>query len=131
MKNILLLTNIYPNNDPKYTGTAVCHSFTKEWLSMGYNVKVIHFASLFPRPYYWIGKIFNERIKAKTGAVAYTGMPRRYTEYAVDDVPVMFMPLNKFVPHKSPSEKEVKKAFNLLVNKLNADDFIPDVITAH
>ena len=25
MKNILLLTNIYPNNDPEYGGTAVCH----------------------------------------------------------------------------------------------------------
>lgn len=131
MKNILLITNIYPNNDPKYTGTAVCHSFTKEWVAMGYNVRVIHFESLFPRPYYWIGKLFNERIKAKTGAVAYTGMPRKYSEYNVDGVPVMFMPLKKYVPHKSPSDKVVNKAFELLVKKLDGCGFVPDVITGH
>ena len=62
MKNILMLTNIYPNNDPEYGGTAVCHTFTMEWASMGYNVRVVHFDSLFPRPYYWVGKLFNERI---------------------------------------------------------------------
>lgn len=131
MKNILLLSNIYPNNDPKYTGTAVCHSFTKEWVAMGYNVQVIHFESLFPRPYYWLGKMFNERIKAKTGAVAYTNLPRNYTEYTVDGVPVMFMPLKKYVPHKSPSESVVLKAFDLLVSKLKEKGFVPDVITGH
>lgn len=131
MKRVLLLTNIYPNNDPKYTGTAVCHSFTKEWLAMGYDVRVIHFESLFPRPYYWVGRVFNERIKAKTGAVAYTNVPRKFTEYNVDGVPVMMMPLKKYVPHKAPSPAVAKKAFNILVKSLAEDGFVPDVITAH
>lgn len=39
MRNILLVTNIYPNNDPQYGGTAVCHSFTTEWVKMGYTLK--------------------------------------------------------------------------------------------
>ena len=131
MKNILLLSNIYPNNDPEYTGTSVCHSFTREWVAMGNNVKVVHFESLFPRPYYWVGKLFKERIKAKTGAVAYMNMPREYTEYSVDSVPVLFVPLKKCFPHKSPSKRVINKAFIRLINKLNADGFVPDVITAH
>ncbi len=131
MKNILLLTNIYPNNDPNYGGTAVCHSFTTEWVKMGYNVRVVHFDSLFPRPYYWVGKLFNERIQAKTGTVAYTNTPRKPKQYMVDDVPVMFVPLKKFVPHKAPSQRQTEKAFRYVVDKFAKEGFEPEVITAH
>ena len=131
MKNILLITNIYPNNDPEYAGTKVCHSFTKEWAAMGYNVRVVHFDSLFPRPYYWVGKLFNERIQAKTGSVAYTKTPRKPTRYTVEGIPVIFVPLRKYVPHKAPSQRQAEKAFRYVVDELKKDDFKPDVITAH
>ena len=131
MKNILLLTNIYPNNDPEYGGTAVCHSFTTEWVKMGYNVRVVHFDSLFPRPYYWVGKLFNERIQAKTGTVAYTKTPRIPKRYTIDDVPVIFVPLKKYVPHKAPSQRQTDKAFHYVVSELEKDGFKPDVVTAH
>lgn len=131
MRNILLLTNIYPNNDPEYGGTAVCHTFTREWMEMGYNVRVVHFDSLFPRPYYWVGKLFNERIQAKTGTVAYTNTPRRPTRYTVDGIPVIFVPLRKLVPHKAPSQRQTEKAFRYVVGELGKDGFTPDVVTAH
>lgn len=131
MKKILLLSNIYPNNDPAYAGTKVCHSFTTEWLKMGHDVRVIHFDSLFPRPYYWIGKIFNSRIQARTGTVAYTHTPRKPKRYMVDNVSVLFIPLKKLVPHKAPSQKQTVKAFRYIVCELEKEGFVPDVITAH
>lgn len=131
MKNILLITNIYPNNDPEYGGTEVCHSFTTEWVKMGYNVRVVHFDSLFPRPYYWLGKLFNEKIQAKTGAVAYTKTPRKLKRYMVDNVPVIFVPLKKYVPHKAPSKTQTNKAFRYVENELDRDGFKPDIVTAH
>lgn len=131
MKNILLITNIYPNNDPEYEGTAVCHSFTTEWVKMGYNVRVVHFDSLFPRPYYLVGKLFNERIQAKTGTVAYTNTPRQPVRYTVDNVPVIFVPLKKYIPHKAPSQRQTEKAFRYVVSELVKDGFTPDVVTAH
>lgn len=131
MKNILLITNIYPNNDPEYGGTAVCHSFTTEWAAMGYNVRVVHFDSLFPRPYYWVGKLFNERIQAKTGTVAYTKTPRKPVRYSVDGIPVIFVPLRKFVPHKAPSQFQTDNAFRYVVSELEKDGFKPDIVTAH
>ena len=131
MKNILLITNIYPNNDSSYQGTKVCHTFAKEWTAMGYNVQVVHFDSLFPRPYYWVGKLFNERIQAKTGTVAYTKTPRRLTRYSVDTVPVIFVPLRKYVPHKAPSRGQTERAFRFIVTELEKDGFTPDVVTAH
>lgn len=131
MKNILLITNIYPNNDPQYGGTAVCHSFATEWVKMGYDVRVVHFDSLFPRPYYWVGILFKERIQAKTGTVAYTKTPRKPTRYIVDGIPVIFVPLHKYVPHKAPSQRQTEKAFRYVVNELEKDGFSPDIVTAH
>lgn len=131
MKNILLITSIYPNNDPEYAGTKVCHSFTTEWVEMGYNVRVVHFDSLFPRLYTWFGKLFNQRIRAKTGTVAYTKTPRKPTRYIVDGIPVILVPLKKYIPHKAPSFKLTVKAFDYVVCELEKDGFIPDVVTAH
>lgn len=131
MKNILLITNIYPNNDPEYGGTAVCHTFTTEWMKMGYNVKVVHFDSLFPRLFNLIGKIFNERIQAKTGTVAYTKTPRKPTRYNVDGVSVILVPIKKYIPHKAPSKKLTEKAFQYVAGELEKDGFVPDVVTAH
>ncbi len=131
MKNLLLITNIYPNNDPEYSGTSFCHSFTTEWVKKGYNVRVVHFDSLFPRPYYWVGKMFNSSIQAKTGAVAYTKTPRKPVRYYVDAVSVIFVPLRKYVPHKAPSRRQTERAFRFVVNELGKDGFIPAIITAH
>ena len=131
MNNILLITNIYPNNDPEYGGTAVCHSFTTQWAAMGYNVRVVHFDSLFPRPYNWFGKMFNERIQAKTGTVAYTKTPRKPTRYDVDGIPVILVPLKKYIPHKAPSRKLIERAFRYVVEELEKDGFVPDIVTAH
>lgn len=129
--NILLLTNIYPNNDPSYRGTAVCHSFAKEWKAMGYNVRVIHFDSLFPKPYYWAGRLFADRIQARTGMVAYTKTPGRPVSYDVDGIPVDFVPLRKWVPHKIPSKRQIYGAFKYLCEKLDREGYAPDAITAH
>lgn len=131
MKNILLITNIYPNNDPEYAGTKVCHSFTTEWVTMGYNVRVVHFDSLFPRPYNWVGKVFNKTIQAKTGVVAYTKTPRKPTRYSVDGISVLFVPLRKLIPHKAPSQSQIEKGFSFVVKELANDGFVPDVVTAH
>lgn len=131
MRNILLLTNIYPNNDPNYGGTAVCHSFTTEWVKMGYNVRVVHFDSLFPRPYYWVAKLFTEWIQAKTGAVVYTNTSRKPQKYKVDNISVLFIPLRKLIPHKAPSQRQIQKAFNYLSKSFDEESFVPEIITAH
>lgn len=131
MKNILLITNIYPNNDPEYGGTEVCHYFTKEWIEMGYNVRVIHFDSLFPRPFYWVGKWFNSALQARTGCVIYTKTPRKPTSYVVDNVPVTFIPLKKLIPHQQFSESVMNKAFDYAISSLEKDGFAPDVVAGH
>lgn len=131
MKNILLLTNIYPMNDPAYDGTPVCHFFTREWVKMGYNVRVVHFMSLFPEPYYWVGRLFGEQIAAKTGCVTYSHPSRKYEKYKVDEVPVLYVPITKFIPHHNFSRKRIENAFQWVCRQLKQEGFVPDVVTAH
>lgn len=131
MKNILLLTNIYPMNDPSYDGTPVCHFFTREWMKSGYNVRVVHFMSLFPQPYYWLGRMFGKTIAAKTGYVTYSHPARECQKYEVEGVPVLYVPIVKYIPHKNPAEKRIQAAFNYVCQELEAEGFVPDVVTAH
>lgn len=98
---------------------------------MGHNVRVVHFDSLFPRPYYWVAKLFEEYIMAKTGAIAYTNTPRKPQRYIVDGINVIFIPLRKYIPHKAPSMGLTQKAFSLICDELAKDQFVPDVITGH
>lgn len=131
MKNILLITNIYPTNNPNYGGTHVCHFYTREWLKMGYNVRVIHFDSLFPKPYYWVGRLFQSLIQAKTGCVTDVDTPTKPVEYPVDQVPVLFVPLKKYVPHRRFSKKVMNNAFCYVCNYLKKNNFKPDVVLGH
>ena len=131
MEKILLLTNIYPTNDPSYEGTSVCHFFTREWVKMGYDVRVIHFESRFPWIYYKIGAIFQQAIMAKTGCVVDLNTPTKAETYNVDEVPVLHVPLKKYIPHRRASEKEMKKAIAAVKTYLDESCFIPDAITAH
>ena len=101
-------------NDKSYGGTPVCHFFTRQWKAMGYNVRVVHFESLFPRVYYIVGKLFNSYIQAKTGCVAYMNTPRESQRYLVDDIPVLFVPMLKMIPHTNFSFKRVFLPFETL-----------------
>lgn len=131
MKNILLISNIYPMPDKSYTGTKVCHFYTKEWVDMGYNVKVVHFITLFPKIYYLLGKLFGEKIKAKTGSVVYTKVPRKYRKYNLDNIPIILIPLFKYFPHSNYSNSEIQKGFKVVLDELNKDGFVPDIIAGH
>lgn len=131
MKNILMLTNIYPTNDSSYEGTPVCHFFTSEWVKMGYNVIVVHFESLFPSFYYKLAGKFQQFIMAKTGCVVDMNTPREVQSYKVDDVDVLHVPVKKYIPHKRISTNEMDKAVDSVKKYLEQNGFVPDVITAH
>ena len=60
MHNILLLTPIYPGPDIPKSTTPVVHYFTKEWIQLGYNVKVVTYPSNFPTIYLMGAKLFKE-----------------------------------------------------------------------
>lgn len=117
--------------DKSYDGTPVCHYFTKEWKEMGYNVKVVHFITRFPRIFYLLGKLFGEIIKAKTGNVVFTKVPNKYIKYSLDEIPIILMPLFKLIPHSRFSNIVVGSALKSLLKEFESEQFYPDIITGH
>lgn len=130
MKNILLISTIYPLPDATNKGTKVCHFFAKEWVKMGYNVRVVHYQAVFPLPFYWISKLFRNRIAAKTGAVVYTERDKG-ASFVMDNVPITRIPLFKPIPHGKFSENSIRKSIKQIINQNEKSGFIPDVIIGH
>lgn len=130
MSNILLISTIYPIPEKGNQGTPVCHYFTREWLKMGCNVRVVHFQSVYPAPFYWMARLNRERIAAKTGAVVYTKRDKG-GRYEMEGVPVNRIPLFKPIPHSGYTKRTINKAVDEIVGWLKKDDFTPDVIVGH
>lgn len=123
------MTSIYPLPSEN-KGTSVCHYFTREWVKMGHNVRVVHNEPRFPILFYWIAKLFRQKIVAKTGAVVYTKRIKD-AKYEMEGVPVMRVSLFKPIPHGSFTKKAVDKALRKIVQWLKNDNFTPDIIVGH
>lgn len=130
MANILLLSSIYPWPSKDNQGTPVCHYFTREWVKMGHNVRVVHTQNVFPAPYYWLSRLFRGKIAAKTGAVVYTKRDRGAV-FVMDGVQVNRIPILKPFPHGKFSKGAVIRSVNKIVQWLNAETFTPDIIVGH
>lgn len=130
MKNILLISTIYPLPEGNH-GTAVCHFFAREWVKMGYNVRVVHIQATFPRIFYWIARMARNRIAAKTGAVVYTHRDSKTVHYEMDGVPISRMPVFKPMPHGAFSKKSIRKTVEEIVRENAANGFTPDIIVGH
>lgn len=132
MKNILLITSLYPSDDVKFlNNTAVCHYFAKEWVEMGYNVKVIHSYRIYPTYVYPLLKLMNKYL-AKTQATAV--LDKRLDsihEYRMDGVSVVRIPIYKKRPHGEFTRIAIEQHCNDIHKILIRDNFIPDVILGH
>lgn len=130
MKNILLITTIYPLPNKENKGTAVCHYFAKEWVKMGFNVRVIHFQAVYPEPFYWVARLSSKIIAAKTGAIVYTSRDKGEI-YDKDGVFVNRIPLFKPIPHGKFTTKAIKKSLIKIQDWCAKSDFGPDVMIGH
>ncbi|MBE9469357.1 MAG: glycosyltransferase family 4 protein [Bacteroidetes bacterium] len=131
-KNILLLTNIYPLFDKFVSfGTPVCHYFAKEWVKLGYNVKVIHTQAVYPHFFYLFAKLARGFIEAKTGGIVYKKREKDIFIGNYDGVEIERIPLLKYVPHGKFSKKHIKRTLNNVIKKNAEQNFVPDYIIGH
>lgn len=131
MKNILVLTSIYPGEGVPNTFTPVVHYFVKEWVKLGYNVIVIHSCNYFPSIYYkcpqWIRKI----IISKIGIALPEKKLNKPIHYFLDNVSVYRLPLFKWIPSSNYPEKNLNNQVNIIHKILENNSFIPDIIISH
>ncbi|PWJ55904.1 MULTISPECIES: glycosyltransferase [unclassified Fibrobacter] len=131
MKNILVLSKIYPADDLKYGDTKVVHYFAKEWQNLGYNVKVIHNLVLFPKIILAFAYKFQKILASKFGAVVPFFFDKKVRNYLVDGVDVCRIPIMKFIPHGMFSKRRTRKQFETILQELEKDGFIPDIVVGH
>lgn len=130
VRNILLLTSIYPAIDFEKGATPVLHYFAKEWVKIGYNVLVIHYPANFPRIIMKFASLFKNQISSKSGAEIRT-LPMKEFEYELDGVKVKRFPLLKYRPHGKFAYHQIEKAYVNTVGYCALCGFVPDVIISH
>lgn len=128
--NILILSNIYPALDLEKENTPVVHYFTREWVNMGCNVRVVHYPANFPKLLMWGASPFKRHLSSKLGTTIRTTQAVE-KEYVLDGVRVKRIPLLKYKLHGAFPEKEISRAYNKTIEWLDAEGFVPDVITSH
>lgn len=129
MKNILLLTPIYPSLDLPYD-TPVVHYFTKEWVKMGYNVCVVHYLVNFPKIVHWITIPFHRYLESKYASVVRHSQASE-KEYVYEGVHVKRIPLLKYAPHTRYSKRQIEQAYSKTIDYCRQANYIPDVIISH
>lgn len=130
MKNILLLTPIYPADDIPGNTTPVVHYFAKEWVKLGYNVKVMHYPSNFPFVMRWGAKILHSYLEAKLNLAIRTNKLQS-REYFIDGVQVKRLPATKKKPHGRYSYKQIQYLVECTILWCNSQNFTPDIIVGH
>lgn len=130
VKNILVLTSIYPADDIPKGWTPVVHYFTREWVKQGHRVLVVNYQARFPKLYYKVAGLFQKKITSKVG---YTVMTSAVDDkhYEIEGVPVYRICLKKLKPHGRSSEKEIMRALDKTISYCNEIAFWPEVITSH
>ena len=130
MKNILLLTPVYPGPDAHKSTTPVVHYFAREWVKMGYNVMVMHLPANFPNIVYWFLKPFSEKVGSKAGSEIRT-WPLHEQEYEIDDVKIQRFPLSKMKPHARFPKNQIEKTVINIIDYCERKGFKPEVIISH
>lgn len=130
MHSILVLTNLYPAQDLEKENTPIVHYFTKEWVKMGYDVRVVHYPANFPKIIMWGASLFKKKLSSILGTTIRTFQATE-REYLLDAVKVKRIPLLKLKLHGAFSSNEKQKAYIKTLSYLSDQSFIPDVIVSH
>jgi len=130
-KKILILTSEYPDPNSTYE-TQVVHYYAKEWIQMGFELRVIHYRSVFPSIFYFFARILRRSVEKifQTDFIPYTKLNSR-VEYNFEGVNVIRQPIFKIFPHVRFFRRTIKKQARLVHADNNAFGFIPDIIIGH
>ena len=127
---ILLITTMYPN--PLRESTNVCHYFTKEWVELGHEVKVIYFRSVFPRIYKLFMDLFPSFVERHFGDYKGSDMfDTTELDYEMDGVQIRSLPIFKLIPHRRYPRTSIKKSIDSIISFISNDSFVPDAIIGH
>ena len=127
---ILVLSAIYPAPDTRLIDTSVVHYFTREWVKMGHEVRVVHLVVNPPECYLNVARLFSNTVSFCIGTNVRT---RSYPglEYELEGVRVLRLPYRRLIPRSLPSTRTIAELVEGVVDYLKREGFAPDYIMAH
>lgn len=128
---ILVLTSVYPGGVTPKGYTPVVHYFVKEWVEMGYDVRVIYAATYFPAIYYKAPKWFRRMVQNRIGIALPDVQHSEEMSYEHEGVKVRRLAMKKLVPMAGYSKRVLDDASEKAWNYLQTEDFHPDIIISH
>lgn len=132
MKNVLMVTPLYPLPSKENKCTHVCHFFTREWVKMGYNVMVIHAQPVHCWAWHLLVKFFGKQLNNIIGGGNYYARKIKKTEhYVMEGVPVYRVPIYNFIPRGRYPNSSVHGFVETVHKILNDEAFVPDIIVGH
>lgn len=131
MKNILLLTSVYPSDDLPNDITPVVHYFAREWVNMGYNVIVVHNLKYYPKILHLLFQLFKSFISKNYDYPFPLIQNHKDKTYIIDNVHVYRLPVYKWMPKLLISRKSLSKQYSRIIKVLDSTNFVPDVIIGH
>lgn len=130
-KNILVLSHVYPGAGVPATFTPVVHYFVKEWVKMGYNVRVISIWNYFPSFYYLAPNWIKGLAIKKFGCVLPEKQLPKDIEYELDGVKVYRYTLKKWLPASTVPTSKLEELARKIKVSLDEENFFPDYIISH
>lgn len=130
-KRILVLTSVYPGPATPKGYTPVVHYFTKEWVDLGFDVRVIYASTYFPKIYYMAPQWLRRKVQDRIGIALPDIQRSEDLEYDYENVKVKRIAIKKFVPMAGFSERELLRACRKAHDYICEQDFQPDVIISH
>ncbi len=131
MKNILLISELYPLPSKENKSTSVCHFYTKEWVQMGYNVVVIHFQPVHCWLWHLAVRFFGDYMKNRLGGIYYARKINDTEHYVMDGVQVYRIPIYNSIPYGRYKKHALSQFIEKVYRVFDSAHFIPDVITGH
>ncbi len=131
MKNILLLSHVYPGAGVPNSYTPVVHYFAKEWQKMGYNVRVISLWNYFPFFFYWAPEWVRSWAVRKYGCALPEKQLSKRVDYELDGVKVTRLTMMKWKPASHISTQKLDRWVDEIKETLAKEGFVPDYIISH
>ena len=129
---ILMLTTLYPvGNQMILHNTNVCHYFAREWVKMGYEVRVVFNYNVYPWFYYFFYRLFGALISKRTGKAIFAERLKQKHDYEMEGVRISQIPIFKNKPGGLFKKKVLIRQASLIHEVLIQEGFEPAYMVGH
>ncbi len=128
---IIVISSIYPGEGTPQSFTPVVHYFVKEWVKKGYEVRVIHTSTYFPKIYYHAPQWVRKFVQDKIGIALPESCLDKEKEYEYEGVKVYRIPMKKMMPMSNYSQKVLDCACRKAEAYIKKEGFCPKYIISH